>query len=115
VREVYNEIKDRKDRLAEWAHRSQDFFQIPTEDEMQFVAQIFRFSHFQAMIREKERLQGKPVADPFVIAYAGCHNGCVVTQEAHRPNASRIPNVCEHFGIQCICLEEFMKKENWTF
>ena len=46
---------------------------------------------------QQERLKGKPVADPFVIAKA------------------KIPNVCNHFGILCINLDGFMEKENWTF
>jgi hypothetical protein len=39
----------------------------------------------------------------------------VVTQEKNTENAAKIPNVCDHFGIPCINLEDFMKKENWTF
>jgi len=42
-------------------------------------------------------------------------NGCVVTQEAKRINAARIPNVCEHFNVNCMNLEEFMQQENWQF
>ena len=67
------------------------------------------------MIRKKERLQGKPVADPFVIAKAKSLGGSVVTEERWKENSANIPNVCEYFGISCINLEEFMKKEDWTF
>ena len=71
--------------------------------------------HFQSMIRRQERLQGKPVADPFVIARAKVSGAWVVTQEKNIENAAKIPNVCDHFGISCINLEGFMEKENWTF
>jgi len=71
--------------------------------------------HFQAMIRKKERLKGKPVADPFVIAKAKISGVWVVTQEKLKENAAQIPNVCKHFEIPCINLEGFMEKENWTF
>ena len=67
------------------------------------------------MIRKKERLKGKPVADPFVIARAKILNASVVTQEKKADNAAKIPNACEHFGIDCINLEGFMEEENWTF
>jgi len=67
------------------------------------------------MIRKQERLKGKPVADPFVIARAKILDACVVTQEKNTENAAKIPNVCDHFGIDCINLEGFMKKESWTF
>jgi len=68
------------------------------------------------LIRKKEQLQGKPVADPFVIAKAqALAEGCVVTQEIKKPNAAKIPNVCEHFGIPCLNLEAFMENEKWRF
>ncbi len=40
---------------------------------------------------------------------------CVVTEEVRRPNAARIPNVCDHFGIGCINLEQLMEREGWQF
>lgn len=115
VREVYNEIGGHEDRLSQWAKEKQSFFQRPSAEELEFVAEIFKVTHFQALIREKERLQGKPVADPFVIARAKILNGCAITQEKKKPNAAKIPNVCEHFGIDCSNLEGFMEREDWTF
>ena len=92
-------------------------FSEPTSEEFRFVSRIFQAQkgHFQAMIHKQERLRGKHVADPFVIARAKILSACVVTQEKKTDNAAKIPNVCEHFGIRCIDLEGFMKKENWTF
>jgi len=86
-----------------------------TVEELKFVSEIFQVLHFQAMIRKQERLKGKPVADPFVIARAKISGACVVTQEKKTENAAKIPNVCDHFGIRCINLEGFMEEENWTF
>jgi len=115
VSEVGKEIEDWGDRLSEWVKNHREFFLNPTTEEFNFVADIFRITHFQAMIRKKERLQGKPVADPFVIAKAKISGACVVTQEKLKENAAQIPNVCEHFGIPCIDLEGFMENENWMF
>lgn len=115
VREVYNEIKERGDRLFQWAKEKQNLFQESSPKELAFVVEIFKVPHFQSLIRKKERLQGKPVADPFVIARAKILNGCVITQEKKKPNAAKIPNVCEHFGIDCSNLEGFMEREDWTF
>ncbi len=67
------------------------------------------------MIRKRERLKGKPVADPFVIAKANILNAHVVTQERASENAAKIPNVCSHFKVPCLDLEEFMIKEGWLF
>ena len=115
VREVRNELDGYNDRLSAWTKSKPEFFHSPEYDELHFVSSIFQVNHFQGLIRQQERLKGKPVADPFVIAKAKCKNGTVVTQEAHRPNGAKIPNVCEYFGIFCINLEGFMEKENWTF
>ena len=116
VREVFNEIGSSKDSLGRWAkeHKNMLFLES-TNEELKFVGEIFQVQHFQAMIRKQERLKGKPVADPFVIARAKISDACVVTQEKNTENAAKIPNVCDHFGIRCINLEGFMEEENWTF
>ena len=42
-------------------------------------------------------------------------NYCVVTQESERPHAAKIPNICEHFGVDWTNLKGFMERENWSF
>jgi hypothetical protein len=115
VKEVYNELKTGNDRLATWTKANRKYFHEPSIEELQFVTQIFGIAHFRSLIREQERLQGKPVADPFVIARAHACSGCVVTNEVLKPQASKIPNVCERFHVKCTNLEGFMKEENWQF
>ena len=116
VREVFNEIGSSEDSLAIWAKQQKNIlFLEPTVEEFQFVSEIFKVRHFQPMIRKRERLNGKPVADPFVIARGKILKAYVVTEEKHTENAARIPNVCNRFGIPCINLEGFMEKENWIF
>jgi hypothetical protein len=116
TREILNELDGYGDGLSEWCKDNRGVFAVPTPQELVFVREIFNVTHFQSMIRKKERMMGRPVADPFVIARARCVlNGCVVTTEKHLPNASRIPNVCDHFGLDCTDLEGFMKRENWAF
>ena len=116
VREVYNEINSREDMLTSWAKKEKDkLFSQPTIEEFQFVREIFQVRHFQAMIRKKERLRGKPVADPFVIARAKVLDCQVVTTELFKDNSAKIPNVCKHFSVECINLEGFMEQEGWTF
>lgn len=50
-----------------------------------------------------------------LVAAAGARGGCVVTEEANTQNAAKIPNVCEHFGVDCTNVEGFMERESWTF
>jgi hypothetical protein len=116
VREVYNEIGNSQDNLSQWAkEHKKTLFPEPTYEEFKFVSLIFQIPHFQAIIRKKERLSGKPVADPFIIAKAKTLSGCVVTEERSTPNAARIPNICEYFKIDYTNLEGFMKIEDWKF
>ena len=111
------ELKGHGDDLAAWCKENrQQVFITPSSEELEFVKAIFEVRHFQAMIRKKERLQGGSVADPFVVARAKClENGCVITTEKYSPNAAKIPNVCEYFGVDCTNLEAFMEREKWRF
>lgn len=126
TREVFNEL-DRQDVSAEvlkWAKDNKPLFTTPSAAELQFVATIFQVKHFQSLIGVQQRLKGTPVADPFVIACAKIRGGTVVTEEGWlrpsntltpKPKAAKIPNVCEHFKVPCIDLEEFMQQQGWTF
>lgn len=82
---------------------------------MMFVSEIFSIPHFQNLVGQKQTLKGTPVADPFIIACAKVKNGCVVTEEVMKQGAARIPNICEHFGIDCTNVEGFMEREKWEF
>jgi hypothetical protein len=72
VREVFKELEGHGNRphLLDWISSHKNIFVTPTRDETEFVGEIFKIPHFQQMVSEKERLQGKPVADPFVISAA---------------------------------------------
>ena len=119
TREVWNEIErgDVDAHTNQWLKDRKHIFTTPTADELRFVAQIFHTPHFQALIGEKQRLMGTPVADPFIIACAKIRKGTVVTEERLKPNAAKIPNVCQHASVSvpCIDLETFMQKQGWSF
>lgn len=118
TREVFNELErfDDPGPLLAWAKNHRDIFATPTNEETEFVARIFLVQHFQTLIAQKSILTGKPVADPFVVAAAATREeGTVVTQESFKENAAKIPNVCQHFGVRSINLEEFMAHQNWNF
>jgi len=118
VREVQRELerRDHKAWLRAWLKEHPGFFTVPGPAETAFVAEIFRVKHFQALVGERQRLQGTPVADPFVIAAARTRKGsCVVTQETLKPNAAKIPNVCDRFGIDWTDFEGFLKRNGWSY
>lgn len=117
TREVSNELErfDDPGPILAWAKNHKDIFATPTNEETEFVVRIFQVQHFQALIAQKSILTGRPVADPFVVAAAAVKVGTVVTQKLFKPNAAKIPNVCQHFGIPCVNLEEFMTQQGWNF
>lgn len=117
VREVYNELKQSNDSsfVQEWVERNKRLFAKPSNAELLVVQQILAMQHFQALISTKALLRGTPVADPFVVAAAKAKRGTVITQEKHKPNAAKIPNVCECFGVPWMDLQAFMTQQGWTF
>ena len=50
---------------------------------------------------------------PCVIAKAAVERRTVVTVEELKPNAVKVPNICEQFSIKCLSLEAFMDAEGW--
>ncbi len=117
VREVLNELLNQLTRphLIDWVDANKPIFRTPTAEETEFVAQILAVPHFAPLISRDNILKGRPVADPFVIAAGKIFGACVVTEEANLPNAAKIPNVCNHFGIPWTNLEGFLEKERWSF
>ena len=117
TREVWNELQRGAPHphTHPWFKANQHIFAVPQADELRFVGQIFAVPHFRALIGTKQQLNGTPVADPFVIALAYAKKGTVVTEEVLKPNAAKIPNVCDHFKIPCINLEQFMQGQSWSF
>jgi len=116
TREVLRELeREEPDHVFAWAKRNGGVFTTPTGAETEFVGRILAVPHFQQIIGTKARLTGTPVADPFVIASAAVRKGTVVTEERRKQNSAKIPTVCDHFGIQSVNLEGFMRNIGWTF
>lgn len=117
VREVYREIEEigRRDSLAKWIIDNKHFFEKPTIEELNFITEIYSVRHFQQNLAKKKLIQGGPFADPFIIAKARINEAKVVTLEEIKPNAAKIPNICRHFSIACINLEEFLTEQELVF
>lgn len=117
VREVAKEL-DRQSTSAhidDWVERNRGVFMAPSADDLENVAEILAVPHFQQLIGTRQRLLGWPVADPFIVARAIVVDACVVTEEGRKENAAKIPNVCDHFSVDCINLEGLMEREDWRF
>jgi hypothetical protein len=103
------------EHVNDWVNRHLHLFGEPSSGEMAYVADIFRVHHFRQLIGQKQQLTGAPVADPFVVARGGVKNGCVVTEEARKPNAAKVPNVCDHFGVRHTTVQGFLSELGWQF
>lgn len=117
VREVLKEVESGNNKrfVLVWINLNKQIFLEPTDDESLFVAEIFSIKNLRDLVIEKARLQGNPVAAPFIIACAKIRNGCVVTEEVFKPNAPKIPTVCQHFSIDCTNVQGLMEREGWQF
>jgi len=117
VREVFNELHNYNDVdfIQDWAVGNKSIFVKPGNEELLIVQQILAIPHFQTLIGNKAILRGTPVADPFVVAAAKAKSFTVVTQEHYKPNAAKLPNVCQHFNVPCVKLDIFMAHQGWTF
>lgn len=118
VREVRRELEEAitlPEWLQAWVKQHTHLFVTPGAVETKFVTAIFAVPHFQALVESKAILRGTPSADPFVIAAAHARSGTVVTLERAKPNAPKIPNVCEHFGVPCLDFEVFLHENGWSF
>lgn len=129
-REVFNELdsyedkksESGKDKLWEWARINKSMFVDPDDDQNNYIPLVREIAN--AIIpgfglKLVDESKETPEADPFVIALAKLRGWVVINKERYinpdpkgRPN---IPNVCAHYGVECIELNEFFRKQGWKF
>ena len=116
TREVLREIEDSSiESLRDWSADNKAVFTTPTAAEGAFLAKIFSVSHFQQNIEQRKLYKGGKNADAFIVAKAAVIDGTVISLEQEKPKAARVPNICTHFEVPCMSLEEFMEAEEWEF
>ena len=112
VKESYNELdlqtKDGTDQKT-WIKRFKGFFYSPTNEECVFVAEIYSHRNFRNNVAKKNILEGRPVADAFIVAKARVlgKDAVVVTNEVFVPHAAKIPNMCDEYNIGYISHKDF--------
>lgn len=126
LREIEN--RDKNNDEVEWAIAHENLFPDVNEQEIQLLREILHVPRFRHVVpdylvdsneyadtdKADEEKTNEP-ADPFLIARAMALDGMVITQERERGNRVRIPSICRHFDIKCGSLDDFMKRENWSF
>ncbi len=117
VSEVWKELnrENTRDFLVNWIKDRQEIFPTPDAKETKFVAGIFAVPAFQALVKQKARLKGSPVADPWVIARAAQLGATLVTEESQDPALLRIPKVCTHFNVASMNVQGLLAQEGWKY
>lgn len=102
-KKVYGELASGNDWLADWVKsRKADGICVTPPDKAQgYMSKIVDHVWETYPRRRAEEFLGG--ADPWVIAYALCDGGTVVTEEsASRKKKVPIPLVCKHFTVRPI-------------
>jgi hypothetical protein len=110
--EVLHELERKTDDLHLWVKERKQICVALTDEVQGEVAAIL--GAFPTLVDSRT---GKSFADPFVIATAKVTSTIVVTGErptgaAHRP---KIPDVCNHYGVEWISIVELIRRERWKF
>jgi hypothetical protein len=108
---VFNEIKKWEDKvpgLKDWLHKNKPYF--IKEDLAQALAMKPIIKKYEIYATDKG-----DYGDLTVIGMAKSRNLIVVTSEKrkdqHRETHPKIPNVSEEFGVDCLNVIEFLRKE----
>ena len=108
-RQVLEELQRKNDAVWEWARANRDMFEEVTDEQILLVKDIL--DNFPNLIDVNSETEE---ADPFVIALAITDQCTVVTLEG-RKNIHSIPNVCDHYGVDCLSLFDFFRQENLEY
>ena len=102
--------------VKEWCNQNQlqPYLQWTTDNSIQ-VAVSEILSIFPKLLDDRS---GKSGADPWVVALAMISRNCIVLTEegpTTSPNRPKIPEACNHFGVEYIKLVDLIRRENWVF
>ena len=65
-----------------------------------------------AFPRMSKRRQGRERSDSFIVAHARTIAGTTIVTEESPRHRGNIPAACRYYGIECINLEEFLRRES---
>ncbi|MBN2132740.1 MAG: DUF4411 family protein [Sedimentisphaerales bacterium] len=112
--EVYEEIADGSDALANWARRDSIKTGLLLQEEVDVSLVSYVIDHGYAADLTDDEVE-KIGRDPFLIAYAlnDSGNRHVVTTEVSKPSRRRanrhLPDVCNDLGVRCCNTFQFVR------
>jgi len=95
---------------ANWLKERKKMFKNPTDEESVIIRDLFCNRKMMECVSRKNILENRPVADAYLCAKAKSINGILVTDEKYKPNAAKLPNLCEEIKVKCISYDEFMEE-----
>lgn len=107
--EVLRELRPKDDALCNWAKSNKRMFVSLTKGQVEIAREIVH--SFPKLIDQDKTIAD---ADPFVIALART-DGCSVVTSEQPGNGPKIPDVCDHYKIECLSLVELFRQENWEY
>lgn len=102
--DVYQELRDDlNDDFRRWIRVNKHIFTEVDDDQVACVQKIF--DKYQPLA-----LGPKDTADPFIIALAMSRGGIVISSEK-KTGLTQIPNICKEFGVRCVNIMGFCRRE----
>lgn len=106
-----------------WIQKNKTIFTPPFDSEQKLVRTLLKSPDVRGLVKKQQLNEGRPQADPWIIAKAHVLKATVVSMEKRKRELNRrlpqgysqIPDVCDRLKIPCINLQEFMSKEKWRF
>lgn len=119
VIEVYNELKESGDELADWVKaRKVQFIPINSENIQREFAKVATYVASHEKYKPASVDQFLAGADPWIIAAAKVNGATVVTQESlvdANSKKVKIPNICKQFNVRYITTFEMLRQLNAQF
>ena len=112
--EVYEEIKEGNDDLAEWIKndRNKEALLFDEDVDVSLVSRVTDDGYADDLSDDEVEKIGR---DPFLVAYALAdeNNRCIVTTEGSKPSRERanrhLPDVCNSFDVPCVNTFQFLR------
>lgn len=111
-REVLKELEKVDDEVLRWAKQHEKMFSNLDSQQRDLAHEIL--AQFPRRVDSDKTI---PDADPFVIALARAKRWTVITSEKPATPGGRpmIPDVCQHYEVECLGLLDFFRKRGWSF
>lgn len=110
-KEVLSELNRQDDEISRWANQNKWMFVDLDSDQTKELSNILKV--FPNIIDVDKIFD----ADPIIIALAKCQGWGVITNEkpSTKPKNVKIPDVCNHYHIECLSLFDFFRRQGWRY